>query len=218
VIALSWLASCDAEQGDFGKGLEYANEAVRIAEEADHPWSRATAYYALGGLLIAQSNLPTSIRVLERGMRLCESNDIASWRTAMAWNLGHAYTLAGDTGRGLPLLQRAINQAAADRCFAQQSLRVGWLGEVHLVAGRPQRAIELGEEALGFARARGERAAEAHILRILGDCVAIVNPQDSRPALRYYQEALSISQRLSMRVLMTKCCDAIGHIRAESHQ
>jgi hypothetical protein len=115
----------------------------------------------------------------------------------------------------LPLLEQAVKQAAADRCFAQHSLRLGWLAEAHLIAGFSTRAAELGHEALRLARHYGERPAEAHILRILGDTLTTTNPQESERAFLCYQQALSISQRQSMQPLRAKCHDIIRRLQAK---
>jgi hypothetical protein len=94
-----------------------------MAENADHPWSRAAAYFGLGALLIEETKFVSAIPVLERGLRLCENNDIVSWKTTMVWHLGYAHVCAHDLERGIPLLEEAVRQAAADRCFAGQSMR-----------------------------------------------------------------------------------------------
>jgi tetratricopeptide (TPR) repeat protein len=213
VMALSWLACCDGEQGDFEQGLQHANEAVRTAEEADHPWSRAAAYFGLGTILVSQGKPGAATPVLERGLRLCESNDIISWRTTMAWSLGHAYALGGDPARGVPLLEQGVSQAAADRCFAQQALRVGWLAEAKLLARHLTHAAELGEEALRLARNYKEPLAEGHVHRILGDIAVAKNPRDLARGFECYEQALSIAELLSMRPLQMKCLDAITRLR-----
>ena len=125
VMAMVWLATLKGEQGDFDAGHQFASDAVRMAEEANHPWSRAAAYFGLGALLIAERKCVAAIPVLERGLRLCESNAISSWRTTMAWHLGYARACEHDLERGIPLLEEAVRKAAADRCLATQSMRVG---------------------------------------------------------------------------------------------
>ena len=47
-----------AECGAFAEGKAPAEEAVRIAEAADHPFSRVAAYIAVGYRLLRQGELP----------------------------------------------------------------------------------------------------------------------------------------------------------------
>ena len=197
----------------FEQGLKHAHEAIRVADEADHPWSRAAAYFGLGIVLVSQARYSAAIPVLERGLRLCESNDIISWHTTMKWNLGHAYALGGDPARGVLLLEQGVNQASADRCFAQQALRLGWLAEARLLAGQLTLAAELGEEALRLARRYKEALSEGHVLRIRGD-IASRSSGKLAGGLQCYEQALSIAERLDMRPLQVKCLEAIARLRA----
>jgi class 3 adenylate cyclase/tetratricopeptide (TPR) repeat protein len=209
VMALCWLASCHGEQGEFAQGLHYAQEGVGLAEAADHPWSRAAAYHALGALLTRQGAVAAAIQPLERGLRLCETFDIPGWGTTLLWALGYAYSLRGDTDHGVPLLEQAIKQAAADQSLVHQSVRMAWLSEAELLSGRAAHATELGREALGLAQQHGEHAAEGHILRILGD-IAASDATACESALDFYEQALIIAKQLSMRPLQAQCHHAIG--------
>jgi class 3 adenylate cyclase/tetratricopeptide (TPR) repeat protein len=212
VMAFSWLAFCDAEQGDFDRGLRYAEEAVRLAEEADQPWSRAAAYHSLGRLLTRRASVHDAITVLERGLRLCETCDIQSWHTTLAWGLGYAYSLGGDSGRGMALLEQAVREAAAASCLAHQSLRIGSLAEAKLLNGNVSSAIGLCQEALNLAQNHRERFAEGHILRVLGDAATNTGSDGAARALTLYKEALSIAEQLAMRPLQAQCEDALASL------
>jgi hypothetical protein len=47
-----------------------------------------------------------------------------------------AYALAGRTIDALPLLEQAVEQAVAMRYMLDHALRVAWLSEAYLLAGR----------------------------------------------------------------------------------
>jgi tetratricopeptide (TPR) repeat protein len=205
VMALAWLASLKAEQGEFEVGHRFATEAVQTAENTGHPWSRAAAYYGMGALLISQLKLTAAIEVLERGLRVCENNEIAAWRTTMAWHLGYAYALEGEFAPGVQLLEEAVSKAASDHSFAKQSMRLGWLADAYLLAGNDNRASELAQEALSLALKYHELPAKAHIHRILGDIAAAKQPGELSYAVRFYQQSLEIAELLSMRPLASRC-------------
>ena len=205
IMAMVWLATLKGEQGDFDAGHRFASDAVRMAEDANHPWSRAAAYFGLGALLIAERKCAAAIPVLERGLRLCESNAISSWRTTMAWHLGYARACEQDLERGIALLEEAVKKAANDRCFASQSMRVGWLAEALLFAGACERARMLAEEALAMAVRYDEMPAQGHIQRILGDIAQAQNPENSFAATEYYNAAETIARKLSMGPLLSRC-------------
>jgi class 3 adenylate cyclase/tetratricopeptide (TPR) repeat protein len=214
VMAMVWLATLKGEQGDFDAGHQFAGDAVRMAEDANHPWSRAAAYFGVGALLIAERKSAGAIPTLERGLRLCESNAISSWRTTMAWHLGYARACEHDLERGIPLLEEAVRKAAADRCFATQSMRVGWLAEALLFAGHLERAHELAEEALSMAVTYGELPAQGHIQRILGDIALAQHAESPFVAREHYKIAESIARQLSMRPLLERCVAFKDQVRS----
>jgi tetratricopeptide (TPR) repeat protein len=205
VLALVWLATLKGEQGDFDAGHQFAHDAIEMAEDANHPWSRVAAYFGLGALLIAEGKTATAIPVLERGLRLCESNAISSWRTTMAWHLGYARACELDLERGIPLLEEAVRKAEADRCFATQSMRLGWLAEAHFFARNIERARELAWKALSMAVTYGELPAQGHIHRILGDIARTQHPGVPLAATEHYMAAERLARALSMRPLLARC-------------
>jgi class 3 adenylate cyclase/tetratricopeptide (TPR) repeat protein len=217
VIALCWLATCHGETGEFEKGLDFAQEAVRLAEDVDQPWSRAPAYYALGSVLIKRMRIREAITVLERGRSLCAMHGIPAWGLAIAWVLGSAYALNGDAKQAVSLLDQVVRQAPADRFLWHQSLRVAFLAEAELISGRKSRAAELGQDALHLARAHGERPAEGHVLRILGD-IAVETDIDDPNVPAFYEQALAIADEFSMRPLQAQCHLKIGRIVARRNE
>ena len=98
VLSLSWLTTCLAELGEFEEGRRRADEAIRLAEEANHPWSRVAAYYGLGVLHTQRSAFEAALVPLEQAFQLCNTYDIPGWGTTLAWWLGYARALSGDAG------------------------------------------------------------------------------------------------------------------------
>jgi hypothetical protein len=70
VMALVWLTTLAGERGTYEAGRRSASEAIKLAEEARHPWSRAAAYFGLEALLIAEDKAASAIPVLEKGLRI----------------------------------------------------------------------------------------------------------------------------------------------------
>src|SRR5439155_4366605 len=168
VLSRSWLAWSLAEVGELGEGLTHGEDAVRLAESVDHAFSEADAYRALGCLHLRQGDLPAAIAVLEKGLALCRSRDLALWVPSLGAALGYAYALDGRGAEGTTLLESALEQAATLGIRAGQALRSAWLGESYLRVGRLPDAGRLARQALDLARAHKERGHEAWALRLLG--------------------------------------------------
>ena len=65
------VAVCLAELGSFTEGRVVAEEAVRIAEEAEQPYSIAAALIFVGLLCRRQGDIHQAIPALERSLTLC---------------------------------------------------------------------------------------------------------------------------------------------------
>ena len=211
VLSRSFLACNLAESGAFAEGRAPAEEGVRIAEAADHPYSRILAYWAVGFRYLRQGELPQAIPVLERALDLAQVTHI---RIAVPWvaaPLGAAYAVAGRTAEALLLLEQAVEQAMAMRLMIDQALRIVWLGEAYLLAGRLDEAYAQAQHALEFSRAHKERGHEAYALRLLGELHAHHDPPEVEPAATHYRQALALAEELGMRPLAGALPSRPGH-------
>ena len=52
VLSRVWLGLCLAEHGEFAEALRHADAAIRLADMADHPYSRIHAYFGVGGVYL----------------------------------------------------------------------------------------------------------------------------------------------------------------------
>jgi tetratricopeptide (TPR) repeat protein len=92
------------------------------------------------------------------------------------------------------------------------------LGEAHLLAGHPQEAHALAEQALTLARAHQERGNEAYALRLLGDVAAYRAPAGVDAATAHYRQALALAEELGMRSLVAHCHHGLGMLFAQTER
>src|SRR5262249_11162489 len=175
-----------AECGAFAEGRARAEEGVRIAEVADHPFSRVMAYRAVGFRSLRQGDLHQAISVLKRALDLAQGARIRFLVPQVASFLGAAYALAGRTAEALLLLEQAVEQAMVMRYMLDHALRVAWLSEAYLLAGRLDEAYTQAQRALEFSRAHQARGGEAYALRLLGEFYARHDPPEVEPAATHY--------------------------------
>jgi tetratricopeptide (TPR) repeat protein len=210
VLSRSFLTCSLAECGDFAEGRAPAEEGGRIAEAADHPFSRAVASWAVGFRSLCQGDLHQAIPVLERALDLAQGAHLRLIVPQVASPLGAAYALAGRTAEALPLLEQAIEQAVAMRLMMDHALWVAWLGETYLLAGRLDKAGTQAQCALEFSRTHQERGHEAYALRLLGEVAAHREPPQAAPAEAAYWQALALAEELGMRPLQAHCHLGLG--------
>jgi class 3 adenylate cyclase/tetratricopeptide (TPR) repeat protein len=218
VLTRVWLVWCDAECGAFADGRALGEEAVRIAEEVDHPLSLMIAYWIRGVLFLSQGDLQQAMPVLERGLRLCQTWDLPLWFLWTASALGAAYTLAGRIAEALPLLEQALERATVQGLMQDQARRVAWLSEALLLADRLSEAHTLAQRALDLARAHRERGNQASVLRLFGAVHARHAPPQAVQAEAHYHQALALADELGMRPLQAHCHRGLGTLYAMTGQ
>ena len=95
-----------------------------------------------------------------------------------------------------------------------QSLRVGYLSEAYLLAGRIQEAVQLARRALDLARVHKERGHEAWALRLLGEIAAYQAPLEIESAENHYRQALALAEELGQRPLVAHCHLGLGTLHS----
>jgi tetratricopeptide (TPR) repeat protein len=218
VLSRTWLVSCLADLGEFDTGIARGDEAVQLAEAAEHPFSLTQAYFALGTLFLRRGDLPQAIPVLEHGLALCQGAGIVTWFPTVAAALGYAYTLSGRLPEALPLLQQAVAQDPSRGVSAGHARRVAYLSEAYLLAGRRDEAADLATSALTFARTLQARGNEAYALWMHGEIHMQQEPMAGEAADACYQQALTLAGELGMRPLQAHCHLSLGILSTQRGQ
>jgi len=214
VISRTWLIWCLAERGAFAEGLAHGQEAIRIAEAIEDPYSRINAYYGMGLLHLRQGAVEQAIPVLQQGLALCQSAHIPDLWPGVASFLGSAYALCGRLAEALPLLKQAVERTSATRHMAGHAAQLTRVAEAHLLQGRPAEAGAPAERALDLARQHRERGHEAWALRLLGEIAARGGPRHVEAAEGQYRHALAFAEELGMWPLQAHCHLGLGTLYA----
>jgi class 3 adenylate cyclase/tetratricopeptide (TPR) repeat protein len=215
VVSHGWLARCFAELGEFAEAITPGEEAVRIAEAVDHPFSLSLAYLHAASLYQRKGEAPKAIALLERGLGVCQAWQTLFLFSRIASGLGYAYALAGRVAEALPLLEQAAERDASMRFVADQSIRVAYLSEAYLLAGRMDDAIQFARRALDLSRNHKERGHEAWALRLLGEIASHPDPPDVESAEAHYRQAMALAGELGMRPLLAHCHLGLGSLYAK---
>jgi tetratricopeptide (TPR) repeat protein len=212
VFSRSWLAWSLAELGRFTEGIAYGEEATRIAEAVDHPYSRIFADFGIGGLYLRQGSFDKALTPLEHGLTLCQATGIRILFPYIGGLLGSAYAFSGRLSEAVPLLEQAVQAFVSMNVMMGRSLLVSFLSEVYLLAGRVDDAVELAGRALDLSRAHHERGWEAWSLKLLGDIACQARVLDVDQASASYGQALALASELGMRPLVAHCHFGLGRL------
>jgi tetratricopeptide (TPR) repeat protein len=210
ITSRTYLAWCLGEVGAFAQGIAVGREALALAEAIGQPLGVLAALRGLGSIHLRQGDLDHAVPLLERGLALCRRGGTEIYRASFTSYLGYALSLAGRLAEALPLLEEAVDHLERMRVVAEHALRVTWLGEGCLAAGRVETAAEHAGHALDLARRHGERGTEAWALRLRAGVLAARGlPAD---AAATYREALARAVALGMRPLVAHCHGGLASV------
>ena len=216
VTSSAHLSEALEELGAFTEGITSGEEAIRIAEAVDHPFSRVMAYWGVGNLYLYKGDLAKAISGLDRGLELCQTWNIQLMSPHLASALGAASALSGRSAEALPLLEQAVEQGSLGR---QRRLYLPrWtirLGEGYLLAGRIEEASIEARRALTHTRDYKQRGMEAWALHLLGKIAAQQEPPAVELAEAHYGQAMAIAKELGMRPLLAHCHLGLGTLYAQ---
>jgi len=200
---------CLSELGEFNEGIVRADEGTRIAGTVDQPWAVAMAYWGVGYLHCRKGELDEAIAALERFVGLCRDWNLPMLSPIAASLLGYTYALRGRVSEALPLLEEAMEQAAAD---GNMMFYVAWLGEGCLLGGRADEATRFARRALDLAREHKGRGCEAHAVWLCGEIASRRDPSDAEQADASYHQAMALAEELGMRPLVAHCHLGLGKL------
>jgi len=215
VICRVWLVRALAQLGRFNEAAPYADDAMRAAEESNHPYSIAYAYYGAGILFLVKGDFDQAITLLERGLAVCDAAEIVVQRPLVASCLGAAYAFVGRLDEAHRLLESAVEHAASMRRLGGQAMRVAWLSGTYLLAGRTDEAEALARRGLELAAESKDRGSQAWLLAILADLSARRSALNVEQVEADYRMALALAQELRMRPLQARCHLGIGNLHAQ---
>jgi class 3 adenylate cyclase/tetratricopeptide (TPR) repeat protein len=201
VAARIWLAASLADVGEFGEAVVRAREGLALAEAADHPWSIAGISMTLGFVHLSRGHLEEAAPVLDRGIAFSREMDLTAWLPMLLCARGVADVRSGRVAEGLLLLEEGVKRADALRILSRHALRLTWLAEGYLRAGRVAEAVGTATEAHRLASEHGEQGYAAGALRMLGEATS----DASR-----YAEAITSAGALGMRPLEALCHLGLG--------
>jgi class 3 adenylate cyclase/tetratricopeptide (TPR) repeat protein len=200
VFARRYLAHALSERGEFDQSIAEAEEGLRIAEAADHPFSLGQAYLVLGYIHVVKGEFDQAVPLLERALAMSRDWNIRLLSPSCMGFLGYTYALSGRLAEGLALLADAMTAFESGVATVFHSLVAAHAGEACILAGRSQEAHRHAERALTLARRRGERGDEAYALRLLGEIHSQETPPDDGAAETRYRQAMTLVDHLGMRL------------------
>ena len=215
VLSRTWLAWSLGELGEFADGMRMAEEGLRIADVANHPFSQASAHLCVGVLCVLRGEYKRAVDALERAAELCRTWNISLYLPFIAGYLGSAYVASGNVTHAGAVLENATRAATSMGVLCGHALLIASQGEAQ-AGSDVERGVDLVSQALSLARQTHERGIEAWVLRVLGElCLRSKRTGDAETR---YTEALSLADELRMRPLVAHCHAGLAKLSRRTGQ
>jgi predicted ATPase/class 3 adenylate cyclase len=166
VVARTALGLLLAQCGAMERAVARLREALEVAQRIDHPYSVAYALHHNGLLAIYRGRIEEGLQHAQELSALSHDNDFPVWHTLATVFEGVATCLLGDPETGLAMTEKGIelyHGLTAPPVFWPNLLSVRAMA--HGVAGRPERGLELIDEALAILEGDVVKSAEMEIIK-----------------------------------------------------
>jgi tetratricopeptide (TPR) repeat protein len=203
------LSHALTELGCFDRAVRCAEDAVRVAETADHPYTLFIGLFALGGVHLSRGDIPRAMRVLERALDFGRTWQFAIRTSNVAAALGTAYALAACAEKATSLIAPAVAEFRCRQNHYRPAFILLCAGRTCLLAGRADEAADHAREALAITRQLGARGYEAHALCLTGDIASTGGADDTETC---YRGALGLAEPRGMRPLVAHCQLGLGKL------
>jgi predicted ATPase len=144
---------------------------------------------------------------------LCERWGFQMLAASATAPLGWAQAIEGDPAGGASLLRQALARWAATGSQASAPLLLALLAEAEQLAGRPEEALRLLDDALAQANRSGERYFEAEFHRLKGESLLAVSPPQAAQAEAAFTTAIAVARRQGAKLLEDRAAASLGRLR-----
>ena len=192
------------------RALARAEEAVAMARRFEHPGSVAFAMTFVAIVRQLRREPEQALRYADETMSFCDAHDIAQER---AWVLpvrAWALSMLGKGDEGIPLMREAIAGYASTGAQHTLPYYHSLLADALLAVDSPRDALAACDEGLHTAERIGERAYDAELRRLHGECllrVGGVSPSDIEAELH---QALGIADAQQSRVYALRAATSLA--------
>jgi tetratricopeptide (TPR) repeat protein len=216
VLARGGLAISLAEIGAFDEALKVGEEGLRLAEEGTAAADLALALMGIGRPYLRRGDVSKAEPLFERAVHICRTFELSHYLVSVAPALAATQILAGRPRLAIDLLQPVKELAEKGSMFSVYAFTVATLSEAMFRVGDEDRALDLAQLALNFARTRQHRGFEAWTLRLLGEITMRRKMVDLDVSKALFREALSAANECGMWPLIAHCHLGLSNVFCRS--
>ncbi len=191
-----------------------AADTGRAVERSQQPYPNASAMVHGAYAAVHRRDLPLLRERAARARTLTERWGFRTLAADVTALLGWAQAMEGDPAAGARLLRQGLDQLASAGVQVMRPLLLGLLAEAEQLAGRPDEALRLLDDALAQVNQSGERYCEAELHRLKGESLLAVSPPRIAEAEAAFATSIAVARRQGAKLLEERATASLGRLRA----
>jgi len=195
VFTLSYMSHALWSLGYPEQAVQRSHKALALAQEMQHPFSKALAQAYTVMLQQFRREPHTANAHAEVAIALCIEHDFAYYR---AWAMiiqGWCLRRREQPEAGVTQLQEGLTALRATGGEVRLSYYLALLAEAHGEDNQPAVGLRLLTEAFTHQATTQERWTEAELYRLKGELLLKQTPHDKQQAEACFQQALAVARR-----------------------
>jgi class 3 adenylate cyclase/predicted ATPase len=199
------------------RGLAQSNAAIAEAQRLAHPPSLASSL-SLGAALLSLvgDNAVVGEWVVERMVAIAGEQAFPLWRAQGTIYRGWVKVKSGDVADGISLLSSGSTAYRATGAEAWTPYQNALLARAYEIAGQPEKASALLEDALEIVERTGVRWYEAELNRHKGQL--LLRQGDTEAAEKLYRKALSTAVEQEAKLWELRAATSLARLWGEQGQ
>jgi len=177
------------------RALQRAHEAVDLAKKVNHPYSLAFALFHIGFLHFWRREVELSLEYAQAVLDIAERHEFQIWKSVGTCLQGAGLASIGRAEEGLSQIQLGMDLYQGLKSPPifwplLRSLQAGVCG----LAGKHEQGLILLDELIGYPSLGYGRVMLVEFLRLKGDLLLALSPENTSKAELIYLRALETAQ------------------------
>jgi class 3 adenylate cyclase/predicted ATPase len=205
------------------QGLARSQEAMMLAQQSAHPYSRSFALCCAAIFHQFRREARWTQERADAVILLAQEQGFPQWRAQGSIVRGWALALQGQAKEGIEQLQQSMQAFRAPGAEINQPYFLALLAEAHGMIGQPEGGLTALAEALTLVDTTGERWYEPELYRLKGELLLQQSTDNATEAEACFHHALAIARHQQAKSLELRAATSLARLwqqqgkRQEAH-
>jgi predicted ATPase len=197
--------------GFADQALAQMDDALARAESLAHPHTTASIYSWSAWLHQYRREAALAQVQAEKAIALCLQYSFPYWLDHSTILLGWALAQQGQVEEGLARMRKSIASMQKMEAYLHQPAFLTLLAEVYGLAGQPELALRVLDEALEQVEASGECWSQAEIYRLQGE-IRLLQGADVQEVESHFYQALEVARQQEAKSLELRAALSLARL------